>query len=886
MKNRLVMQRQVNNDLQEIFSLFKLNRLAAYLLIGLMTVGIGISCKKNNSDASLLDAPTLDSPADGEVGLPHPVTVSWNAVSNADGYALQIGTDNGFETVISEKSRGDISGTSYSFTKDDGAEDSTTYYWRVRALSDTDNYLGSPWSEARNFKTVDPTKTAPATAPVLMSPASADTVAFDEPISLMWEALRGSEMYSLQLDTDSNFSAPILVDRSGLDDVTFTFNDGENAPNAVAGTTYYWRVRGVNTGGQGPWSVTRNFVAGTPPSVPVIVTPLDTATGVQYDSVRFEWTSTAKLFQIQVAGSNVFTQGQSSILTLLELLVNKQVDTLTYVYTSGDIDDTYYWRVRAIGDGGKSNWTDVQSFTTNTVVPRAPVIPTLALTAPHRNVLLEWDQVFGAVEYTIDIVPLNSPTSMPSTTDTIESVDGVLPTTYTFMESEPRVSYEWTVFATNSRNEDGPASETATFTTGYMPTTPNSVVTADTLLLGDDVVFRWTEATTNRGTQVNLLYDIQISTSQAFSEEGITFEDRVDSDSTTISVDDDNTFMDNSLYYWRVRAVDTHSLLGGYGNWSTTRSFIVVNPTTPSLSDSPPILVSPNDSADFSTEQTVSFEWSNDVRATYYRLRIDTLKDFSTTDTYDVVSNDTTFTSGSFKGEKTYYWGVRAHNASDSSGWSTTRSFTVITAPLNIFGSTGIQTPFGFYIRGNGNSFADQDITARDSIVGLGVTYEQDKEGNDNAALTARFDGTDASEVFVRETNSNDLSSYSNGSLWFELRVNNNIPTTEQLKDSLSWNVQLGESPNHAPVSIETDVANLAADTWKDIEIPLSCFDSAKQGSFNIEAVSIPFLISIGSGAGASEDFPAQSISIANIRISAESATSTRTSSGCPSEQN
>ncbi|MBI4773602.1 MAG: hypothetical protein HY788_05375 [Deltaproteobacteria bacterium] len=97
------------------------------------------------------DAPTLISPADGEtIAVPtsaSPYSMTWTAVTGAEGYIVQICTDNSCTNVISDDN-GDwtSTGTSISLTHATAGFD---FYWRVRADLGGGSY--SPWSEIRRF---------------------------------------------------------------------------------------------------------------------------------------------------------------------------------------------------------------------------------------------------------------------------------------------------------------------------------------------------------------------------------------------------------------------------------------------------------------------------------------------------------------------------------------------------------------------------------------------------------------------------------------------------------------------------------------------------------------------------------------------------------------
>jgi hypothetical protein len=90
--------------------------------------------------------PALTSPADGAVGLPTSLTLSWSELSEATSYHLQVSTTSSFATMVIDQSG--IPQTSYPVS---GLLNNTTYYWRVSA---TNAGGASGWSSAWRFTTL------------------------------------------------------------------------------------------------------------------------------------------------------------------------------------------------------------------------------------------------------------------------------------------------------------------------------------------------------------------------------------------------------------------------------------------------------------------------------------------------------------------------------------------------------------------------------------------------------------------------------------------------------------------------------------------------------------------------------------------------------------
>ena len=74
--------------------------------------------------------PTLSSPANNSTGISTTPALTWNPVTGADTYNLQIATDASFTAIIKDTSQ---TGTTYNVTT--ALTNGTKYYWRVNATN-------------------------------------------------------------------------------------------------------------------------------------------------------------------------------------------------------------------------------------------------------------------------------------------------------------------------------------------------------------------------------------------------------------------------------------------------------------------------------------------------------------------------------------------------------------------------------------------------------------------------------------------------------------------------------------------------------------------------------------------------------------------------------
>jgi N-acetylneuraminic acid mutarotase len=90
--------------------------------------------------------PTLLSPPDGAINIQLTATLTWNVVTDAAGYHLQVSTTSSFTTNLINDTT--LTGTTTSISS---LALNTTYYWRVRSKN-AGGY--SAFSNARSFKTI------------------------------------------------------------------------------------------------------------------------------------------------------------------------------------------------------------------------------------------------------------------------------------------------------------------------------------------------------------------------------------------------------------------------------------------------------------------------------------------------------------------------------------------------------------------------------------------------------------------------------------------------------------------------------------------------------------------------------------------------------------
>lgn len=215
-----------------------------------------------------ISPPVLQWPCGGSTFDPAlPIGLSWAASAGAINYEVQVSMDPLFTfTAIDEY-------TPATFTNAMGLFYDAHYYWRVRA---SDGTTWSVWSSNCDFFTM-PMPAPPA--PVLQAPPN-NSVNLATTVGLQWSFIPATSI-EINLSLSPTMSSPTVIN---------TVGQNHTLTGLATGQTYYWRVRGSNIGGTGPWSATWNFTTGTALTTMnvrgALQGPLDPGTLLMNDGLR------------------------------------------------------------------------------------------------------------------------------------------------------------------------------------------------------------------------------------------------------------------------------------------------------------------------------------------------------------------------------------------------------------------------------------------------------------------------------------------------------------------------------------------------------------------------------------------------------------------------
>ncbi|MCX2742378.1 gliding motility-associated C-terminal domain-containing protein [Mangrovivirga sp. M17] len=276
-------------------------------------------------------APVLDPVTDA---ICESITVSWNSVTSASSYELDISTDN-FTTFIPGY---DGFSTDQTTEVINGLTPGTNYQVRVRAVN------GCGISGDSNIESATPSNEGPQ-APSNIQASTIDCDAF----TLIWDAAVGASGYFVDIATDAGFTTKI-VDNADV---------GNSLSYDVVGLTqnseYFVRVAGYNTCATGQYSTVASITTIGTPSAPAI-----SSSNELCDRYTVNWNAvpSATSYVIDVAFDAGFN-------TILPNYNSRDIGNVnTFEVTGIPAETTLFTRVRAINNCATSINSNVVQSTT------------------------------------------------------------------------------------------------------------------------------------------------------------------------------------------------------------------------------------------------------------------------------------------------------------------------------------------------------------------------------------------------------------------------------------------------------------------------------------------------------------------------------------------
>ncbi len=281
-----------------------------------------------------------------------PVKFEWNdaeagivdgndILMQADEYMLELSQDMSFDGEVM------VFLTPDPYKTVDDLQNSTTYYWRLKAFAGEEV---SEWSDIWKFTTAD--ESQDLEAPVLLLPENnAESVSVLP--AFEWSDSEIADEWEIVIDDNPQFAMPKL-------DVKISENTFIPDAELDYNTTYFWKVRAFAGDDESEWSETFTFTTeegeSNIPEAPQLSQPEEFAMDVSV-TPTFEWDIEEKATRW-----NIIISDNSALQTII---ADEEIYENTYALTTELESETiYYWAVRAGNETDWGEFSSVWSFTT------------------------------------------------------------------------------------------------------------------------------------------------------------------------------------------------------------------------------------------------------------------------------------------------------------------------------------------------------------------------------------------------------------------------------------------------------------------------------------------------------------------------------------------
>ncbi|HTP00414.1 MAG TPA: glycoside hydrolase domain-containing protein [Anaerolineales bacterium] len=338
--------------------------------------------------------PVLSAPANNTLTRNYRPLLDWKdstlpAGTTFDHYRVQVDDSSNFSSPIIDATTAVGNSNASSYVPPSRLAANTAYYWRVRAYNTLGEY--SSWSAKWGFRTA----LAP---PVLTAPSKGAQLPNKRP-TFSWGTVSGATGYHIQVSRDGAFPQVTW-------DAACVKTSCAPPADLPAATLLFWRVSTNGTNGPSAWSSTWSFTTANPPSIPVLISPANNALVKSYRP-RLDWNNssvpagtTFHNYQIQIAQDAAFSS------MYVQADVNGDATASQFTLPAGHSlkpDKTYYWRVRAYNKAFQySSWSSTWKVRT-AIVPPTLLTPANNSTITMARPLLDWGDVSGATQYTVQI---------------------------------------------------------------------------------------------------------------------------------------------------------------------------------------------------------------------------------------------------------------------------------------------------------------------------------------------------------------------------------------------------------------------------------------------------------------------------------------------------
>ena len=612
---------------------------------------------------------------------------NWNAVPNAISYQIQFDA----ESPIT------VTGTNYTKT----FSTLGNHIWKVLASNDAGV---SGLSTVKTFAVV-------IAAPPLISPTNGSTSYIGTNLGFSWTAVPGATSYDIEFD-------------AGLGSASLTNVPSVSYQKALIAAyvgSHTWQVRANNGTTNGQWSQPRTFIVAGIPGIPTTINPAAEASVTYEIASNFTWNTVlyATSYQIQFDSESPLTVTNNSY--------SRTFSTL----------GSHSWKVKAINAAGESSWSNASNFTVVLGIPTLSSPANNSSSYVGSTASFSWSSVAGATSYDLEFdsglgtVTLSNVTGISTNVALIPthagihtwhvrakngSTDGawsatrnftvigipLAPTTtspvngatiyydaatsFTWNASQNATSYRiqfdletpitvsgtsytrtfssfgshtWKVYASNDAGDSG-WSSIKTFTVDLGVPALSAPANTSTAYINTTLNFTWTSVAGATS------YDIEFDAGQgsaSLSNVAITTKQWA-----LVAASVGN-------HTWHVRARNGSN----FGQWSTTRNFIVAG--IPDI----PVTINPPAEGTVHYSALGVFAWNAVQNATSYLIQFDSEAPISVTGT---------IFPRTFNTMVSHTWKVKAVNPAGESDWSTVKNFTVALGTPNLTSPTNASVEY------------------------------------------------------------------------------------------------------------------------------------------------------------------------------------------------
>ncbi|MFM8912285.1 MAG: fibronectin type III domain-containing protein, partial [Flammeovirgaceae bacterium] len=360
------------------------------------------------------------------------------------------------------------------------------------------------------------------------APANLIATAQNTSIALTWTDASNNETgFQIERSTTAG-TGFVLLTTTAANVASYTDAD------VVNGTTYHYRVRAINTGGNSAYTseVSALFLA-----LPEKPTGFS-ASNISAISIDLTWVDASDnetAFQIERS----ITSGSG-----FALIATPVANSVSYTDTGLTENTTYYYRIRAINANGNSGYT---SQIVATTLSPAPPVGLAATASTPSSIGVNWTDASNAETGFQIERSFTSGSGFSLIATAVANASAYLDATLT-----PNTTYFYRIRAVNATGNSSYSAEVSATTPQSVPAAPSNLAAVSAPSY--TVNLSWTDNSSNE-----IEFEIERSLT---SGSGYTFIKSLPANSVAYS---DPNLLSGTTYYYRVRAVNG----GGYSAYTS-----------------------------------------------------------------------------------------------------------------------------------------------------------------------------------------------------------------------------------------------------------------------------------------------------------------------------